>query len=105
MFGAIIPWLMRGGAFLFNLVKTALSPANLVKTAEKIGTVAGTVGAVANIAKDAIEGAKKLPGDAGKAVQDFSDKNKFIEDGLNSVGKVANSVQNTSEKVRPILMS
>lgn len=103
--GSLIPWIARAGSTLFNVVKTALSPTNLVKAVDKVSKVASVASGVAGIANQALESAKQLPGDTGQKVKEFTDKNKFIQNGLNNVGKVANDVKGAADNIRPQLLA
>lgn len=103
--GSLIPWIARGASALFNVVKTALSPTNLIKTVDKVSKVASVASGVAGLANQAIEGAKQLPDGAGDKVKAFTDKNKFVQDGLNTVGKVGKDIKGAVENIRPQLLS
>ena len=102
--GTLIPWIARGASALFNVVKTALSPTNLIKTVDKVSKVASVASGVAGLANQALEGAKQLP-EVGDKVKTFTDKNKFIQDGLNAAGKVGKDIKGAVENIRPQLLA
>lgn len=107
MFGflaSLLPWIGRGASALFNVVKSAFSPTNLIKAVDGVSKVASVASGVAGLANQAIEGAKQLP-EVGTKVQEFTNKNKFIQDGLNTVGKVANDIKGGADNIRPQLLN